>query len=262
MNTKQKYITLFVLAYGLSVLGLSQFHKKSSLDLVPFTIQSDETREVNFESIYSPDSVSESLTVGFKLDFVQRPLVFTSSDSMDISPASIKWEQRSHIFKDLFNMIHYSGHRAGEDLTSEDIGDYVAFYKAWGYDSPAQDHINLRDIQYHGLYNVHLFDGDLDTNTYSTCRVFEHKKDNYRAIVIYQPDGSYDVLFDTDRNIVVNYMYHHSGQGVKPLGLYESARLEEEIYSSLVNMVESNSDRVDLNNKLQRMILLKQVDKK
>lgn len=263
MKAKQKYITLFIVAYGLSVLGLSQFHKKSSVEMEPFTITSEDTKVVDFQSIYNPYAVSESLTVGFKLDFIQRPLSFSMDEPNGISPTNQEWERRSLAYKDLFNMIAYSkNHFAIEEgIGSDNLAAYLTYYSQMGYQLSSDGVLNLDDIHYYGFFNVHMVDDKLDYKDYSVCRIFEHKKDNYRAIVINRPDGSYDVLFDTDKNDVVNYMYHDDGQGMQALGFYSSARIEEEIYSNLVDMVKTDKKRVDIDSKIQKMILLKQVDR-
>jgi hypothetical protein len=139
------------------------------------------------------------------------------------------------------------------------ISEYLNAFHSLGESFPELDNLYVRDLKYMGTFDVYLIDMELKYKKKMVCSLFESDKSDYRAVVTYDFDHTYHIVFDESRNTIVNYLYQKNRDSLLPMAFTENYRFEEEIYAALLTMIISDENRLQITYNTDRLLLLRQV---
>lgn len=260
MKKKQHYSLVFIVVYLALIFAGSKVHGLTSTKLQAFTLNDGSEKSISYKSIYDLEAVNNALTVGFKLDFIQKPTKVSLEDLLPQKPVNEKWQARASIYKDLFDIVEYSRENVAfiDAYKTDEMVDFIKAYETMGYIFyPSEPHI-AEALKYYGTYDIYKIDAELKYEKINICRIFEHKDDKYRTLVISGEEG-FHIAFDQGQNGSVDDLYYMDARGQDPLGLNKLKGLEVTIYQGLVAMIQDQKNQSELTFNTDQFILLRQV---
>ena len=220
-----------------------------------------ETRSFDIKNIFNINRLGQILTSGFRLDFIQVSFDQEENNFRTAVPSSEVWASRSQSFIDVFEMIQtVKSYPQSDKLVKGNlILEYLNVYTGLGQKDLIPINLNLRELNYMGSFDVYLIDLDLSYQKLMVCSLFESEKNDYRALVTYNFDEAYHIVFDESRNSVVNYLYQKNKNTLTPMGFSKSTRLEEKIYSTILEMMVLEENRLQITYNADQLLLLRQI---
>lgn len=220
-----------------------------------------EARTFDIKNIFNLNRMGQLLTAGFRLDFIQVSFDQEENDFTTVVPSSEVWESRSISFIDIFEMIQtVKSYPQSDKLVKGNlILEYLNVYTSFGQKDLVPQNLNLRELAYMGSFDIYLIDLDLSYQKLMVCSLFENEKSDYRALVTYDFDEIYHIVFDESRNAVANYLYQKNKINLTPLGFSKSRRLEEKIYSTILEMMVLDINRLQIIYNSDQLLVLRQV---
>ena len=256
-----KYLIIFVTFYGV-LLGMIYGSKDDKRIKMPvYNEKALEARTFDIKNIFNINRMGQLLTSGFRLDFIQVSFDQEENEYATAVPSNEVWESRSQSFIDIFEMIQIvkSYPQSDKLVKGNLILEYLNVYTALGQKDLVPQNLNVSELNYMGSFDIYLIDLDLSYQKLMVCSLFESEKSNYRALVTYDFDERYHIIFDESRNTVVNYLYQKNKTSMTPMGFSKSRRLEEKIYGSILEMMVLDINRLQITYNADQLLVLRQV---